>query len=113
MFSFKIPTFWHTLKKPFNGKGEAITVVQCLIHGKLAKPYAIPFAVVTNGDDVHILEIASGKVIVRGLESILSRVDMARQLPHIKFNDVAENRLEKEKRILFMYEAVATCSLPG
>jgi len=79
MFSFKIPTFWHTLKKPFNGKGKAITVVQCLIHGKLAKPYAIPFAVVTNGNDVHILETASGKVIGRGLESIPSRVDMARQ----------------------------------
>jgi hypothetical protein len=80
-----------------------------LAAARLLEPYEIPFAVVTNGQDAHILDTAAGGVIGQSLEDIPSRGSMLGQFPQLEFNHLPGERLEKERRILFMFEAVATC----
>jgi hypothetical protein len=79
---------------------------------RLLEPYGIPFVVVTNGNEAHILDTATGEVIGQRLEGIPSRAAMLSRFPHIQFSRVAEERLEKERRILFMFEAIGTCPVP-
>jgi hypothetical protein len=78
---------------------------------RLLEPYEIPFAVVTNGQGAHILDTASGEVIGQNLEDIPSSGSLLGLLPELEFNHLPEERLEKERRILFMFEAVATCPM--
>jgi hypothetical protein len=78
----------------------------------LLEPYRIPYAVVTNGNDAHLLDTASGDVIGQGLAAIPSRAELVAQLSSLGFDPISETRLEKERRILFMFEAVATCPVP-
>ena len=80
-----------------------------LAAARLLEPYEIPFAVVTNGQDAHILHTASSEVIGQNLEDIPSRGSILGRLPELEFNHLPGERLEKERRILFMFEAVATC----
>jgi hypothetical protein len=80
-----------------------------LAAARLLEPYEVPFAVVTNGPGAHILNSASSEVIGESLEDIPSRAAMVRRFPELQFKRVAEERLEKERRILFMFEAIATC----
>lgn len=83
-----------------------------LAAARLLEPYGIPFAVVTNGNDAHILNTATGEVIGQSLEDIPSKAELTGKLVNLQFNRVSEKRQEKERRILFMFEAVATCPLP-
>jgi hypothetical protein len=83
-----------------------------LAAARLLEAYAVPFAVVSNGQDAHILDTASSEVIGQSLEEIPSRAAMVSRFPQLQFNHVAEERLEKERRILFMFEAIATCPAP-
>ena len=83
-----------------------------LAAARLLEPYAVPLAVVSNGQDAHILDTASSEVIGQSLEDIPSRAALVNRFPELQFSHVAEERLEKERRILFMYEAIATCPAP-
>lgn len=84
----------------------------------IEKEYAVPFAVVTNGQDASVLETKSGAVAARTLDGIPSKVEATTMIRTIAFEKMAEERLEKEKRILFAFEVLAarecdefTCSL--
>lgn len=83
-----------------------------LAAARLLEPHAVPLAVVSNGQDAHILDTASSEVIGQSLEDIPSRAAMVNRFPEFQFRLVAEERLQKERRILFMYEAIATCPVP-
>ncbi|MBW1980152.1 MAG: type I restriction enzyme HsdR N-terminal domain-containing protein [Deltaproteobacteria bacterium] len=82
-----------------------------LAAARLLEPYTVPFAVVTNGKEAHLIDTASGRVIGRSLDSIPSRSDLLDRFPNILFTCLAEKRLEKERRILFAFEAIGTCPL--
>lgn len=83
-----------------------------LAAARLLEPHEIPLAVVTNGKQAHILDTASGEVIGEGLDAVPSKVELRERLAGLEFRSVPQKRLEKESRILFMFEAVATCSPP-
>lgn len=83
-----------------------------LAAARLLEPYATPFAVATNGTEAHILDTTSGEVIGQGFDAIPSKAELTDRLSELEFHSLSEKRLEKESRILFMFEAVATCSLP-
>ncbi|MBW2194403.1 MAG: type I restriction enzyme HsdR N-terminal domain-containing protein [Deltaproteobacteria bacterium] len=85
---------------------------------RLLESYAVPFVVVTNGKDAEILETSSGAVIAEGLEAIPSKEEAMETIKALAFERVPENRLEKEKRILYAFEVLAerecdeyTCSI--
>ena len=89
-----------------------------LAAARLIEDYAVPFAVVTNGEDAEVLETKSGKVIAEGLEAIPSKQEALGRIASLTFEKLPENRLEKERRILYAFDVLAerecdefTCSL--
>ncbi len=74
---------------------------------RLIESYAVPFAIVTNGKDAEVLETESGKVLAEGLEAIPSRQEALAKMSAFAFEKVPEDRLEKEKRILFAFDVLA------
>jgi len=89
-----------------------------LAAARLVESYAVPFAVVTNGEEAEVLETESGRVIAEGLEAIPSKHEALGKIGDLTFEKVPEKRLEKEKRILYVFDVLAkrecdefTCSL--
>jgi hypothetical protein len=89
-----------------------------LAAARLVEDYEVPFTVVTNGQTAEVLETRSGNVIAEGLESIPSRAEVLKNLKIITFDTLSEERLAKERRILYAFEVLAerecnefTCSL--
>lgn len=74
---------------------------------RLLKSYIVPYSVVTNGQDVVIMDARSGKTIGNGFENIPSKKDLESQLKTIEFLTLEEKRAEKEKRILFCMEVLS------
>ncbi|MCK4390508.1 MAG: type I restriction enzyme HsdR N-terminal domain-containing protein [Desulfobacterales bacterium] len=74
---------------------------------RLVKDYEVPFAVVTNGEGAEVLETRSGKVVGEGLQSIPSREDALKKLEKITFEMLSQERLERERRILYAFEVLA------
>jgi hypothetical protein len=73
---------------------------------RLFRKEAIPYTVVTNGEDAEILETASGRVIGTGLEAVFSRSRAIRAAKEQQPLILSEDRREKEKRILFAMEVL-------
>jgi predicted type IV restriction endonuclease len=89
-----------------------------LAAARLIESYQVPYAVVTNGRDAVVLETKSGKVIAQGLEAIPPKKEALEKLQTLTFETVPEDRLEKEKRVLYTFDVLAqrecdefTCSL--
>ncbi len=89
-----------------------------LAAARLVERYAVPFAVVTNGENAEVLETKSGQVIAEGLEAIPSKGEALEKMGALTFEKVPEKRLEKEKRILYVFDVLSerecdefTCSL--
>jgi hypothetical protein len=89
-----------------------------LAAARLVERYEVPFAVVTNGEDAEVLETRSGRVIAEGLEAIPSREEALERMETLTFEELSEKRLEKEQRILYVFDVLAerecdefTCSL--
>jgi hypothetical protein len=85
---------------------------------RLLEDYEVPFTVVTNGKDAEVLETKSGEVIAEGLESIPQKEEALEKLKTVTFETLSEERLSKERRILYAFEVLAerecnefTCSL--
>jgi len=76
---------------------------------RLIENHEVPFAVVTNGQAAEVLETRSGKVIAEGLQNIPSKAEALRKLETITFEKLSEERLEREKRILYTFDVLAKC----
>ena len=78
-----------------------------LAAARLIEDRIVPYAAVTNAEDAEILETSSGRVVSSGLQGIFSRSGAMRQLEGMDFAALADNRREKEKRILFAMEVLS------
>ncbi len=84
----------------------------------LLEPYTIPRAVVTNGVDVQVLDVNTGKVAGEGFQAIPSRQEAASAMEGAELKPVPEKRREKAARILYAMEILAekecdgTCEIP-
>ena len=65
-----------------------------------------------------MLETRSGKVIAQGLDAIPSKEQALETIQTLTFDRASEERLEKERRILYVFDVLAerecdefTCSL--
>ena len=101
------------------GPGSLVTRERStLAAARLIEKYVVPFAMVTNGKDAHVLETQSSAVIANGLEGFPSREEAIKIIEDLTFETLSPDKLEKEKRILFAFEILAkrecdefTCSL--
>ena len=89
-----------------------------LAAARLVERYEVPFAVVTNGKDAEVLETRSGRVIAEGLDAIPSKEEALEKIGALTFQELPAKRLEKEQRILYVFDVLAkrecdefTCSL--
>lgn len=74
---------------------------------RLLKPYVIPYAVISNGREAHIMDSSSGKVIAEGLPAIFSKAELAEKTASLAPATLTPERIDKEKRILFCMEVLS------
>jgi hypothetical protein len=92
------------------GPGSLVTRQRStLAAARLAAPYQIPIAVITNGEDADILDGAGGKVLAQGLAAIPSKAQLQRQMPDFAFEPVSEVQKERESRVFYVFEVDGTC----
>ena len=72
-------------------------------------PYQIPVAVVTNGEDAHLLNGVSGELTGEGLESIPAKETLARLLQSHDFNALSIKMVEMANKIIYAFEVDGSC----
>lgn len=74
--------------------------------GRVVESYQIPYAIVTDSESARILDVVGGKLIADGLDAIPSK-DYARKIiQQTVFSPYPQERAEKEKRILYAFDAI-------
>jgi hypothetical protein len=81
---------------------ERYTIALC----RVIELYKIPFAIVTDGENAKILDSFNGVLISEGLDSLLTRMDLERLIKEIDFLPYPPEKSEKEKRILYAFDAI-------
>ncbi|MCP4748420.1 MAG: type I restriction enzyme HsdR N-terminal domain-containing protein [Desulfobacteraceae bacterium] len=92
------------------GPGSLITRHRpALAISRLVSKYQAPVAVVTNGEQAHILDGISGKLTARGLDRIPSRNELTGTVAEIGYTSVSPKKMEMEARILYAFEIDDRC----
>ncbi|HKN18480.1 MAG TPA: hypothetical protein VJW95_01685, partial [Dissulfurispiraceae bacterium] len=74
--------------------------------GRVADVYQIPYAVITDSADARIIATADGTLFAQGLDAIPSKQEAEHMQGETTFNSCPSERVEKEKRILYAFEAI-------
>ncbi len=81
-----------------------------LAASRLIASYQVPVVVVTNGEDVNILDGSTGKVMGWGFESIPSKAELTDMVANKHFDPVPIKKAEIESRIMYVYEIDGSCA---
>jgi hypothetical protein len=79
--------------------------------GRVAEPYVIPYAVVTDSEEARLMNVAAGKPAGEGLEAIPSREEALEMAKNMVPAEYPAEKREREKLILHAFDAI-TCSSP-
>jgi hypothetical protein len=79
---------------------------QIIATARLLEDYFVPFAVVTNGKDLELLDSSSEKVIGEGFDSLPARQELLIISEGLSFDSTKRKKIMKEERILFTYDAI-------
>ncbi len=74
---------------------------------RVVEPYQIPFAFITNGEEGRLIDILSGEV--KETSDFPKKELLLKLLPSINFTPYDVNKLPKEKRILYAFDAIKCC----
>lgn len=74
---------------------------------RVVEPYQIPYAFITDGQEGRIMDVLSGEV--RETMDIPSKEELQKSLPSLNFIPYSEEKLPKEKRILYAFDAIKCC----
>ncbi|MFZ5562964.1 MAG: type I restriction enzyme HsdR N-terminal domain-containing protein, partial [Thermodesulfobacteriota bacterium] len=89
------------------GPGDIVSRQRPLVAAaRLLASHVIPFAVISNGEDTHVMDVVSGKVIGEGLGAIFSRDVLKEKIQKITWGPLPEKKREGEQRILFCMEVL-------
>ena len=83
---------------------------QIIATARLLEDYVIPFAVVTNGVDLELLDTITDKVIGNGMLSVPTRQELLENSEKITLKPTNKKKLVFEQRILYTYDAMS-CTL--
>ncbi len=90
------------------GPGSIVTRQRAaLAAARLLEDYAVPYAVITNGKDAQFMDTASGKSLGEGLNAIISKKNILEEFGRLAFEEIPQNRREKEARILFALDILS------
>jgi hypothetical protein len=88
---------------------------QIIASARLLEDYVVPFAAVTNGADLEILDSLSEKVICTGFGGVPSRAELAKDIEGVPFRPVKGKKIVNEQRILYTYDGIScpvVCKTP-
>lgn len=74
---------------------------------RVVEPFQIPYAFITDGHEGRIIDILSGEV--RETMDIPSKEDLIKLFPSLSFIPYSEEKLPREKRILYAFDAIKCC----
>jgi hypothetical protein len=80
---------------------------QIIASARLLEDYLVPFAVVTNGRDLELLDTSTEKVAGEGLDAIPRRDELALIAEEFSPRPTNKKKLANEQRVLFTYDAIA------
>ncbi|RPI35069.1 MAG: hypothetical protein EHM54_08820 [Nitrospiraceae bacterium] len=83
---------------------------QIIATARLLEDYVIPFAVVTNGVDIELLDAVSEKVIGSGMLSVPTRQELFENSKKIILKPTNKKKVVYEQRILYTYDTMS-CTL--
>jgi len=75
---------------------------------RVVEPYQIPFAMVTDGQEGRVIDVLTGEV--KDSCEIPSREEVIKMLTSLNFVPYDEKKLSREKRILYAFDAIKSCS---
>ncbi|MEN2994013.1 MAG: hypothetical protein ABDH19_01530 [Thermodesulfovibrio sp.] len=74
---------------------------------RVVEPYQIPFAFITDSKEGILIEILSGKV--KQTMEFPPKDELLRKISYIEFIPYDKQKLQKEKRILYAFDAIKCC----
>ena len=80
---------------------------QIIATARLLEDYVIPFAVVTNGINIELLDTISEKVLGDGMSSIPARQRLFEDFKELTLRPVNRKKLVYEQRVLYTYDAIS------
>lgn len=80
---------------------------QIIATARLLEDYVIPFAVVTNGANLELLDAISEKVIGEGILSVPSRQELLEKSKDLALKPANMKKLVYEQRVLYTYDAIS------
>jgi hypothetical protein len=80
---------------------------QIIASARLLEDYLVPFAVVTNGRDLELLDTSSEKVKGEGFSSIPSRQELFAFSEGFSPKPTNKRKIGNEQRVLYTYDAIA------
>ena len=87
------------------GPGSLVTRERpALSTARILEQYAVPYTVVTNGEDAELLDTATGEVIGTGIDSLPDKKSAVQEAAKIKLQSLSPKQLDTEKRILSAYD---------
>jgi len=98
--------------------GQRLVLIKCgpgsvlareraaLALSRLFHDYQIPFTLVTNGEEMTLLNTLTGETLDSGRDAIPDKPRLLSQLREIKFFPLPEKRLKLEKQILAAFEGL-------
>ena len=80
---------------------------QVIAAARLLEDYIIPFAVVTNGVNIELLDTLSEKVICDSMQLIPTRQELFENSRNLTLKSAKKNKLVYEQRILHTYDEIS------
>jgi len=101
-----------------NFEGTSCMVIRCVSSGiesweryviafaRAIKDYQIPYAAITDGEKVKVFDIVNGSLIKESIQEFFTRQEAGSLMKNFQRIPCPENRIEKEKRIIYAFECI-------
>jgi hypothetical protein len=86
---------------------------QIIAAARLLEKYVVPFAAVTNGQEIELLDTSTEKVIGSGFGSIPARQELLGMGKGLSLRVPQVKKIVYEQRILYTYDAISCPVSPG
>ncbi|MCJ7484398.1 MAG: type I restriction enzyme HsdR N-terminal domain-containing protein [Thermodesulfovibrionales bacterium] len=101
-----------------NFEGTSFMVIRCVSSGiesweryviafaRAIKDYQIPYAAITDGEKVKVFDIVNDSLIKESIQEFFTRQEADSLMKNFQRIPCPENRIEKEKRIIYTFEGI-------
>jgi hypothetical protein len=73
---------------------------------RAVKDYQIPYALVTDGENVRVIDVITGSLLSDSIQRLFTKQDAINKMKDFKKIPYPSNRLEKAKRIIYAFEGI-------